>query len=173
MAGAPSFPQFPPPFFSPLFFFSRFRPSLPPSFFLALIFFFSRFPPSLPPPFMRQLRRLFFQEIYYICFKVLKSVWLNKSVLIEVFKACIFWVENFDARYFLGVKFQAFVFLWVRNMILSDPPHNVYCEYSPWVMGNPKTGNPEPGIQNLKFHQKKEFFIHYLQKVSEVKILEG
>ena len=40
-----------------------------------------------------------------------ESVLLNKSVL-RVFKSSNFWVRNFDARYFWGVKFQTHVFLW-------------------------------------------------------------
>ena len=32
------------------------------------------------------------------------------------------WVGNFDARYFLGLKFQACVFFWVYNMKLRRTP---------------------------------------------------
>ena len=64
-----------------------------------------------------------------------------KVCLIEVPSLVFFWVENFDARYFFGVKFQVRVFFWVRNMKLCRTP----------VMYAASTPPPPPGSQLSKF----------------------
>ena len=56
------------------------------------------------------------QEICHVSFKVLKSVWLNQSVLRYSSLVCLGGEENFDAKNFLGVKFQAHVFFGVLSM---------------------------------------------------------
>ena len=61
------------------------------------------------------------RSIMHFFFQVLKSVWLNKSVL-RYLNLIFFWVGHFDTSYFLGVKFQAHVLFWVCNMKFCQSP---------------------------------------------------
>ena len=84
------------------------------------------------------------QEICHIFY------WINQCWGIYL-SLVFFWVGNFDARYFLGVKFQAHVFWGVRNMkVPSDPPvmHTTSTPRGGYLT-KLKTGKLRPEVQPL------------------------
>ena len=68
------------------------------------------------------------------------KVCLIEYISIKVLKSCIFGgLKNFDARYFLGVKFQAHVFLVLAIEALLDPPPSImYTARPPWLSSTNK-----------------------------------